>query len=277
MYKAHTCSKFILFLVLTSFSVVTFAQTYVVGIESSFLPLAYVSEGEFKDIAPDAVRAIEENQGFDVEFKSMSFPSLIPALEAGKIDILATGLTVSKKRAEVIDFTIPWWHINLVSLVKKDSGLNAITALCCGSDVGAQSGSTNNDWLTDNLVDNGIDINIRTYPDDTTGVQDLQIGRIDAYFIDSDTASLFIQKNSDSLRIAGVINPHPVSVYALGVKKGNDELLEILNKGEVELYESGEWADIIHEYLPGVAVGDVPGVLPPGISSYEEPIPGYSD
>lgn len=258
------------------FPILACAKTFVVGIEPAFPPWASVESGHYKGIAPDAIRAMAEQQGFDVKFKSLPFPSLIPALRGGKIDILATGLTVSQKRAEKIAFTIPWWEVTLDTLVKKDSNTNQVTALCCGAHVGAQSGSTNYDWLKNNLIDNGVDIDARTYPDDTVGVHDVVVGRIDAYFVDDNTARKFLKKQGDKIRLAGKIVPHPPEVYALGVRKGDKKLLALLNKAEVQLYKSGQWAKIIHKYLPEASVGQVPGPMSSDIPSYQKPVPGLS-
>ncbi|WP_372610250.1 transporter substrate-binding domain-containing protein [Halomonas sp.] len=252
------------------------AKTYVVGIEPSYPPWASVDSGEYVGIAPDAMRAMAEAQGFDIKFKSIAFSSLIPALKADKIDILATGLTVSPKRATQIDFTIPWWQVQLDVLVKKDSDTNAVTGLCCGAKVGTQTGTTNYAWLQNQLEQKGVDIDIQTYEQGPTGINDLKIGRIDAYFTDDNTATKFAQANPDSIRLAGKLMPHPAQVYALGVKKGNDALRGILNQAVVKIYKSGEWTKIVHRYFPDKAVGKVPTVMPSGIPSYEKPIPGYS-
>lgn len=252
------------------------AKSFVVGIEPAFPPWAFVENGEYKGIAPDAMRAMAEQQGFDIEFKSLTFSSLIPALRADKIDILATGLTVSKKRAEKIAFTVPWWEVTLDALVKKDSNRNLVTALCCGAKIGAQSGSTDYDWLKNNLIDNGIDINVRTYPSATVAVHDVEIGRLDAYFLDDNTARKFLHERGEGIRLAGSIVPYPPEVYALGVRQGDTQLLALLNAAQVQLYESGQWAKIIHKYLPDVQVGKVPGPMPDGIPSYEKPVPGLA-
>lgn len=259
------------------FSPLLLAKTYVAGIEPSFPPWASVDQGKYVGIAPDAVRAIAKQQGFTVKFRSMSFSSLIPALKAGKIDILVTGLTVTPKRAQQIDFTVPWWETKLDVLVPKDADRNMVTALCCGSDVGVQTGTTNYEWLKKNVVGKGVHINIHTYDQDTTALQDLMIGRLKATFLDDDTARQFVHDNPDRVRIAGKVLPHPAQVYALGVRKSDDKtLLKTLNKGEVELYQSGEWAKIVHKYMPDAAVGKVPADMPSDIPSYQKPVPGLA-
>ncbi|WP_423822577.1 transporter substrate-binding domain-containing protein [Salinisphaera sp. SPP-AMP-43] len=257
-------------------STATWAKTFVAGIEPSFPPWASMDHGKVVGIAPDAVRAIAKQQGFDVKFRSMSFSSLIPALKAGKIDILVTGLTVTPERAQQIDFTVPWWQIKLDVMVPADSDLTAEQALGNGHTIGVQTGTSNYDYLKNQVAGQGKDINIKTYEQGTTALQDLLIGRIDAQFLDDDTAQKFVADNPDKVKIAGKINPQPPQVYALGVAKGNTKLLKQLNAGEVAIYKSGQWAKIVHQYMPNAEVSEVPGEMPAGIDSYKTPIPGLS-
>ena len=109
----------------------------------------------------------------------MPFPSLIPALAAEKIDILATGLTVTEERSQNIDFTIPWWETNDVVLVPEDSDLNVFTAVCCGARVGVQGGSSQQAWMEENVVNSSdIDVELAKYDNYVTAVDDMAIGRI---------------------------------------------------------------------------------------------------
>lgn len=252
------------------------AKTYTVGIEPSFPPWASVDHGKMVGIAPDAVRAIAKQQGFEVKFRSLSFDSLIPALKADKIDILATGLTVTPERAQQIDFTVPWWAIKLDVMVPKGSKLTAANALGNGHTVGVQTGTTNYDYLKDQVAKQGQKINIKTYEQGTTALQDLLIGRLDAQFLDDDTARQFMADNPGKLRILQQIDPQPAQVYALGVKKGRTALLKQLNAGEVAIYQSGEWARIVHQYMPDAKVTPIPGDMSDAIDSYKAPVPGLA-
>lgn len=256
-----------------SYPALGLAKTYVAGIEPSFPPWASVAHGQFTGIGPDAVRAIAKQQGFDVTFRSMSFSSLIPALKAGKIDILVTGLTVTPERAKQIDFTLPWWQIKLDVMVPADSRLSAQAALGGGHTVGVQTGTTNYDYLKQQTAA-GRSIDIKTYEQGTTALQDLLIGRIDAQFLDDDTARRFLADNPGRLKIAGQVSPQPPQVYALGVAHGRHALLKTLNAGEVALSKSGQWAQIVHRYMPDAKVADIPVTLPKGVPSYVKPIPG---
>lgn len=59
----------------SSLATTAYAQDpYTVGVEASFPPWAYVEGGEFKGIAIDAMEAIAEQAGIEIEFQDMPFP-----------------------------------------------------------------------------------------------------------------------------------------------------------------------------------------------------------
>lgn len=249
------------------------AETYTAGVEASYSPWAYVEKGEFKGIAIDAMRAIAKAEGFEVKFKDLPFPSLIPALSTGKIDILVTGLTVTEKRSKVIDFTIPWWETNDVILVPKDSDLNIFTAVCCGAKIGVQGGSSQQAWMEQNVVKPGkIDIELATYDSYETAVSDMLAGRLTAVDLDDTTAQTWISKGRPIKGAGKIFIRAPM---ALAVKKDDSRpILAQINKGIMAISKSGEWADIVHKYLPGVTIPPIPSTMPSYVDTYNKPVAG---
>lgn len=251
-------------------------ETYIAGVEATFPPWAWAEKGEYKGIAVDAIREIAKSQGLNLKWKELPWQSLIPALAAGKIDLIVTAVSVTQKRAKVLDYTIPWWEINRVVLVRKDSKLNGVTALCCGATVGGQGGSTDFEWVKDVLAKK-VNINLREYGDPIMAVEDLVKGRVDSVFVDSDTGSSIAAKRPN-VRIAAKFYVYPPEPYAIPVKKGDPHnLLPKLNKGIMELYKSGKWAEIVHRYIPGATIISIPAYMPEYVNSYQPPIPGLEE
>jgi len=244
---------------------------YLAGIEAAFPPWAWVEAGEQKGIAIDAMREIAKIEGIEVEFQDLPWPSLVPGLGEGTIDILVTGLSVTCERDEIIDYSIPWWVIEQEIMVREDSDRNAITSMCCGAVVASQAGSTAYVWVEDNLEKEGVDIEHKGYEDYVMAVEDLVIGRVDSVLIDTDTAVLLAEGRP--VKVVGTILEH--EPYALAVTQGDPHgLLPKLNHGIMELYESGKWAEIVQEYMPGAMVKPVPTYLLECIETYQAPIPG---
>lgn len=254
----------------------TAQDTYQVGVEASFPPWAYVEGGEFKGIAIDAMEAIADDIGIEIEFRDMPFPSLIPALAAEKIDILATGLTVTEERSQVIDFTIPWWETNDVVLVPKDSNLNVFTAVCCDAKIGVQGGSSQQAWMEENVIDSSnISVNLSKYDSYVTAVDDMAIGRISSVIVDDTSAQEYINAGKP-VRMAGKI--YIRAPLALAVTKDDPQgILGDLNKGILSIYDSGAWQSIVNDYIPGVTAPSIPGHMPDYVDTYQKPVVGLPE
>ncbi|MQF82519.1 MAG: transporter substrate-binding domain-containing protein [SAR202 cluster bacterium] len=79
-----------------------------VGI-STFVPWAFRDKtGEFVGFEVDIAKKIAEDMGLDVEFVPTSFSGIIPALLAGKFDVIITGISIQTKRAMTINYSNPY-------------------------------------------------------------------------------------------------------------------------------------------------------------------------
>jgi len=252
-------------------------MTYDAAIEPSFPPFSYQDQGEAKGIAIDIMKAVAADQGFSVHFVALPFPSIIPALTAGKIQIIADGLSVTETRSKRIDYTIPWFESNDVIVAPEDSDVNVFTAVCCGNKLGVQGGSSQQDWIETNAKNvDGIDFEEATYSDYVTMVTDMLNGRVPAVDLPETTAQQLINKGQAIKVVGKIYIRNPV---AFAVKKGDPHgLLARINRGLVNISRSGEMAKIVHHYIPGFPVGKVPaGRMPSFVNTYQDPVPGLSD
>ena len=244
------------------------------GVEAAFPPWSYVENGDFKGIAIDAVREIAKQQDFEVEFQDLPWSSLIPALGANKLDMVVTGMFATAERDKVIDYAIPWWESNDVVVVSTDSQRTVASALCCGAKIGTQAGSAHDGWINSNLLegDFATDVTLQTYEDFIAAVEDLKVGRIDSIVMTPDIAEDLVAKGRE-IKVVGIITTS--RPWAMAVGQGDPkDLLPKLNKGIVDLYKSGKWAEIVHSYLPMAAVPPIPGNMPKDMESYSKAPPG---
>jgi polar amino acid transport system substrate-binding protein len=115
-------------------------------------------------------------------------------------------------------------------MVKKDSDLNIVTALSQNHKVGAQRGTTQADWIQNNLIDKGVEVKLELYETNDSGVMDLVNGRIDAFICDAPEAKVFSENNP--LKMVGVIYTGEEGYIAYAVQKGDPKkLLSLLNEG----------------------------------------------
>jgi polar amino acid transport system substrate-binding protein len=252
MKKIFQLMVILMFILVTAGAI--FAQegskTYIVGTSADYPPFEWIdSNGNYVGLDMDIMRAIATLEGYQVEFRDIGFDSLIPALQSGKIDIIAAGMNSTSERAKIVDFTDVYWRADQPIMVKNDSDLNIVTALSQEHKVGAQRGTTQADWIQNNLVDKGVKVKLELYETNDSGVMDLVNGRIDAFICDAPEAKVFSENNP--LKMVGVIYTGEEGYMAYAVQKGDPKkLLSLLNEGLKKV--EGEIKDnLVEAYFAG--------------------------
>ena len=94
-----------------------------VGTEPTFAPFEFQKEGskEFDGFDMDLIRAIGKQLNMKVEILNMGFDALIPAINAGNIDVAIAGMSVTPDRQKAVDMSDPYYVSGLVVVVGKDN------------------------------------------------------------------------------------------------------------------------------------------------------------
>ncbi len=223
-----------------------FGKTITVGTSADFPPFEYIENGQFVGFDMDLMREIAKLAGFELKFVDMSFDSLIPALRAGQVDVVAAAMTITDERKQVVDFSTPYWTADQSIIVKADSDLT-ITVLHQKGRIGVQTGTTGDLWCTDNLVGKGLllEKNLKRYDTFVLALSDLLNGNIDAIVLDSPVANRFAAIKP--VKVVGIIVTG--EQYGIAVKKGNKELLDKINSAIKVLNETGKMAELIDKYF----------------------------
>src|SRR5512136_84532 len=131
-------------------------KVYINGIDANFPPFAYVDKSGVPDgFDVKALDWIAQDQGFKVKHQPMDWDGIIPSLNAKKIDMIASGMSINEKRKEQVNFSIPYWKIEQVLVAKKESALTVDQILDKGNKVGVQRGTTEAKWIEENLIKKG--------------------------------------------------------------------------------------------------------------------------
>ncbi|MCQ2610094.1 MAG: transporter substrate-binding domain-containing protein, partial [Lachnospiraceae bacterium] len=155
----------------------------VVALNAEFPPYEYKDGGEITGIDPDMAREIGKRLGMEVEFIDIAFDSVIPAIQSGKADLAATGLTVTEDRKNFVNFTDMYQDAVQVIIVTEDSGIKSKDDMD-GKNIGVQTGTTGDMYCTDELKN----ANVLRFPKILDGVQGLITGKVDACVVDDQVA-----------------------------------------------------------------------------------------
>ena len=211
-------------------------NVYVFAPDATWPPLEYIDEsGNLTGFEVELVPMIGEKVGVKMEAKNIPWDTIFAGLANGQYDGVASGVSVTEDRKKTMDFSTPILEAGQVIIVKKASTVSGIDDIK-GLKVGVQIGTTGD------LVLDDYDVVRKQYDDIGLALQDMLNGNIDACVCDSLIASDFVLANpnyKDKLKVAG--SAFTQEDIAIAVKKGNKELLDLINKGLAELKADGSY------------------------------------
>jgi len=218
----------------------------IVGTDAGFPPFEYEDdEGNIVGFDIELITTILENLNYTVEVRDIGWDPLIPSLEAGNIDVIAAGMTITSEREERIDFSIPYFEANQSVLVLTESTLIIETTdNLTGLTIGVQIGTTGQFWVEDNFGDT---VTLQYYDLYIEAVLDLRNERVDVVVLDVPVAQVFAE--DEDLKVALEIETN--EEYGFGVKEGNTELLEQINQELLNFMGSEEWNALEDKYFKG--------------------------
>lgn len=220
------------------------AGKLVVLTNAEFPPYEYQGDGnEVVGIDIDMSQAIADALGVELEVVNMDFDGLIPALNGGKGDMVAAGMTVTDERKESVDFSEPYAKAMQLIIVTEDNNDITGESDLAGKIVGVQLGTTG-----DIHVEENIDVaELKQYKSGLDAATDLKNGRLDAIVIDKLPAESIVAANSGlkTIEMASAEDEE----YAIAVKKGDETLLKEINEIIAQLQTDGKFAEFAEKHI----------------------------
>lgn len=224
-------------------------QVLKVGTSADYAPFEYVDAAKGEEIIGfdiDLIKLVGEKIGVDMQVQDMDFNSLVPALQAGKIDVVISGMTPNPEREKVVDFSDQYNETEQVIIVKKDSGIKKEADLA-GKKVGVQTASIQENL--GNEIAKKVDVSVEGRTRIPEIIQDMMSKRLDAGILEGGVAKGYLKTN-DQLA-AFPVEEQPEDFKAIAVPKGSN-LKEKINKSLKELAEEGKIQELEEKWLEKV-------------------------
>lgn len=228
-----------------------------VGTSPTYPPFESEEQGKLVGFDIALIEKIAEVEDFEVQFSSMQFDGLVPALKSGQLDVVVGALSITDKRMESVDFSNAYYESGLSILTKPDSGIASFDDLQ-GKLIGVQKGTSSYNYM----VANGIkDQDIKQYADISTAYNTMENGGVDAILYDNPSNINYLNEQETDAEIVGDILAG--EFYGIAVNKDKKELLEKINDGLAKLQEDGTYEQLFDDYLRGEKNGLIEGVVKP--------------
>jgi len=219
------------------------AGKIICGSDTAFPPFESMNGDVAEGFDVDLMKAIGDELGYTVEFKTEIFDTLIPTLKAGgKFDVIASGMTIKPERALEIDFTDAYYDSNQ-SLVMKMGSTYSGPADLKGKKIGVQSGTTGEAWANENIEG----ATLVPFKNATDAFAALQAGNVDAVVNDLPVSTEILKDDPRGMEIVAQIPTG--EQYGFGVSKDNPELLAALNDALAKVKDSGKYNEIYEKWF----------------------------
>ncbi len=175
------------------------------GTNAEFPPYEFKEGNDIVGIDAEIAAAIADKLGKKLVIEDMAFDGLIPALEAGRIQFIMAGLTVTEDRKKSVNFTESYATGVQVVIVKEGSEIKSSEDLFApkadGSlwKVGVQQGTTGDLYATWDLAEpeeGKPTATVERYSKGADAVQALIADKVDCVIIDNEPAKEFVKVNN---------------------------------------------------------------------------------
>ncbi|GFO67433.1 amino acid ABC transporter substrate-binding protein [Geomonas limicola] len=217
----------------------------VVGMELAYPPFEMTdAKGKPDGVSVQLAYELGKALGRPVEIRNMAFDGLIPALKTGKIDLIISSMTATPERAKSIDFSDPYLTTGLCLLAGKNvRGSTIVDFDQPGRTIAVKKGTTGHLYASNNLKK----AKVLVLDKEAAAVLEVVQGKADAFIYDQMSTYQNFQRNRDTTR--PILKPFQTESWAVGIRKGNDELKAKVNRFLFEFRKSGGFGKLGDRYL----------------------------
>ena len=190
----------------------------------------------------EVARAIAAKIGLPLKIEDMKFDSLLPALAAGKVDLVLAGMTITEERRQNVDFSIPYYKATQVVLIRKGDPVPQAKEELKGRKIAVQLGTTG-DGVAAEITGQE---NVRQFTSAMDAVVELMNSKVDAVIIDEQPALNFAKINPELELVRLAFDDE---FYGIAVRKGNAELLAKINETLGEISADGRYDQFVNQWM----------------------------
>ena len=218
---------------------------FILGLDATFKPMGYTDENDqIVGFDIDVAEEVCKRMGVELVKQPINWDTKETDLDVGKCDCIWNGLSVSEERAEKMNLSEPYMKNSMVFVVKGDSTCASMDDLK-GKKIGVQNGSTAQEILEACEIKD--DISVNAIATNVEALQQLEMGIVDAVFLDKVVADYEIKTGGKDYKIL----PEGLEEeeYAIAFRKNDQALRDEVQKILSEMTADGTLGTIATEWF----------------------------
>lgn len=220
-------------------------DTLILGFDDTFVPMGFKGDdGKYTGFDIELAEEISKKIGKKIEYQPIDWTMKESELKNGNIDFIWNGFSITEERKKELDFTKAYLKNKQIIITLKGSDIKTKEDLN-GKVVAAQDQSSAVDAIGD-YKDNFKEL--VTFSTNDEALRDLEAGRCDAVVADEVLSKYYINlKGADNYKV--LEDNFGEEEYAVGVRKGDKELVDAWNKAYDELVEDGTASELSKKWF----------------------------
>ena len=205
-------------------------------------------DGTWTGIDAEMWAEIEKRTGWEVEVKQAAFDSIWGELDTNRADVAANCWAVKPERTEKYYASIPYYgDAQCIIVPESNTDINTFDDLK-GKKVGCTNGQAAQTIIEQMSGEIGFEVVL--YEDSTVGMNDLNLGRVDAYANTTTNVNNFMHYN-DTIKFRFLDEDLTANNVAYFIQKTDEgkELCDELNKVLQEMLDDGTVAKITEKWM----------------------------
>ena len=217
--------------------------TITIGTEGTYKPFTYHDENdELTGYDVEVAKAIGEKLGVKVEFSEITWEGLLASLDNGTVDLVLNQVGVTDERKEKYDFSDPYLYSYIALITTEDN-----TDITSWESARGKKTSLN---VSSNyaLIAEDYEMDITASETFSKDIELLTAGRTDCVINNTIAFNDYITEKPDvAIKIVDV--QENADTVAIPIPKGNEDLVEAINKALEELQADGTLTKLSEQFL----------------------------
>lgn len=197
-------------------------ESLLIGTEGAYPPFnSLTAAGELVGFDIDIAKALCLRMKAECDFVAVDWDGLVPALQAGRIDVIMASLTINEERRKHVLFTRKYYATPLSIVARKDAApATTEPTEFAGMTLGVQAATWQADYAASTFAASGAELKL--YPSQTEVMLDLANGRLDAVL--SDRIQLLDWMKTDGSQCCAMVGDVPGTAAEAGIAVRLDDI-----------------------------------------------------
>lgn len=221
-------------------------------------------QGVDTDVARYVVNYIADKKGWEepaLTWRETPSAQRETLINNGEVDMIAATYSISASRLRSVDFAGPYLVTHQALLVREDSKIQGLQDMGADTKLCSVTGSTPAQKIKDALPE----VQLQEFDTYSACVEALSRGKVDAMTTDATILAGFAEQYEGQMRVVEMKQEDGSywtnENYGIGMAKGQEEAVELVNEALNEMHDSGEYARIMEANLGNaIAPGDKPAI-----------------